>query len=316
MYLLPLLSFLLLPLSFVVAKEDPHAELVKLAAANKGVIPLDERVYNLLTSPKRTWSSSVQFTALDPKRRCSPCKEFNPSFNQVAKAWQKVPAEQRDTHFFASLDFDNGMAVFQKLGMQSAPIVHVYPAAEGPRKSPSGKTSPFTYDFSYGFEAGPLAESLSQHTPVPIPYKAPIDWGRWATVAAFGVIFAVTLRFIAPILQSRWTWAAGTVLTILIMTAGHMFTRIRGAPNSGPNGQWIAPGYQNQFGQETQVVAMTYGLLGSAILMLTVVTPYTSSPRRQRAQVYLWSFVIFIMYSVLVSLFRVKNRGYPFKLLL
>lgn len=180
-----------------------------------------------------------------------------------------------------------------------------------------------------GFEAGPLAESLSQHTPVPIPYKAPIDWGRWATVAAFGVIFAVTLRFIAPILQSRWTWAAGTVLTILIMTAGHMFTRIRGAPNSGPNGQWIAPGYQNQFGQETQVVAMTCtcpsnkrggtmlinvfldGLLGSAILMLTVVTPYTSSPRRQRAQVYLWSFVIFIMYSVLVSLFRVKNRGKP-----
>lgn len=111
------------------------------------------------------------------------------------------------------------------------------------------------------------------------------------------------------------------------MTAGHMFTRIRGAPNNGPNGQWIAQGYQNQFGQETQVVAMICsfpsvrcartalisllidGLLGSAILMLTIVTPYTSSPRRQRAQVYLWSFVIFIMYSVLVSLFRVKNRG-------
>ena len=74
MHLLPLLSFLLLPLSFVVAKEDPHAELVKLAAANNGVIPVDERVYNLLTSPKRTWSSAVQFTALDPRRRCTPCK--------------------------------------------------------------------------------------------------------------------------------------------------------------------------------------------------------------------------------------------------
>ena len=178
-----------------------------------------------------------------------------------------------------------------------------------------------------GFEAGPLAESLSQHTPVPIPYKAPIDWGRWLTVAAVGTLFAITLRFISPIMKSRWTWAAGTVVTILVMTAGHMFTRIRGAPNNGPNGQWIAAGYQNQFGQETQVVAMICtslrpsrgeiiltslfidGLLGSAVLMLTVVTPYTASPRRQRAQVYLWSFVIFIMYSVLVSLFRVKNRG-------
>lgn len=40
------------------------------------------------------------------------------------------------------------------------------------------------------------------------------------------------------------------------MTSGYMFTRIRGAPYTGPNGAWIAQGYQNQYGQEVQVVAM------------------------------------------------------------
>lgn len=43
--------------------------------------------------------------------------------------------------------------------------------------------------------------------------------------------------------------------------------------------------------------------------MLTVVTPYQTSPTRQRAQVYLWTAVIIIMFSILISFFRVKNRS-------
>lgn len=43
--------------------------------------------------------------------------------------------------------------------------------------------------------------------------------------------------------------------------------------------------------------------------MLTLVVPRQLSPSRQRMQVYLWTGVIFVMYSVLVSLFKEKNRG-------
>jgi len=318
MLLWHILALFAVPFCLAASKDASaiHDELVKLAKANNGVIKLDERTYDMLTSPKRTWSAAIQLTAMDARRRCTPCKEFDPSFREVGRSWSAVPAEHRDSHFFATLDFDNGMTVFQKLGIQSAPIVHVYPAADGPRKPANGKTAPSTYDFSFGFEAGPLAEQLSHHTPIPIPYTAPFDWSRWGGIGAIVLFTVATLRFVSPVLKSKWTWAIGTVLTSLVMTSGYMFTRIRGVPWSGGNGQWIAPGYQNQFGQETQVVAMIYGLLASAFLMLTVVTPYTRSPSRQKAQVYLWSIVIFIMYSVLLSLFRVKNKGYPFKLLL
>lgn len=107
-----------------------------------------------------------------------------------------------------------------------------------------------------GFEAAPLAEQLSHYTPVPIPYKPPFDWSRAATFVFMALAFVAALRFMAPILRSRWTWAVIVVLTSLVMTSGYMFVRIRGMPHSGPNGQWIAPGYQNMFGQEVQVVSM------------------------------------------------------------
>ncbi|KAJ8589594.1 hypothetical protein M405DRAFT_852110 [Rhizopogon salebrosus TDB-379] len=307
----PLLALLLLPFSLAV-KQSAHEQLVELAAAGNGLIKLNEKTFDLLTSPKRDWSASVHFTALSPQRRCAPCKEFDPSFTAVARAWATAPKEQRDQHFFATLDFDDGFAVFQKLGMNSAPAVHVYSPTEGPNAS----AKRFTYDFQHGFEPGPLAEQLSVHTPIPIPYKPPFDWSRWGSIASLVPIVTLVFRFIKPVLQSRWVWAAGTVLTSLIMTSGYMFTRIRGVPYVGPNGSWIAQGYQNQFGQEVQVVAMVYGVLAASFLMLIVVTPRQMSAGRQRTQVYLWTAVNFIVFNILVSLFRVKNPGYPFKLFL
>lgn len=107
-----------------------------------------------------------------------------------------------------------------------------------------------------GFEAGPLAEQLSHHTPVPIPFRAPIDWSKLGTVISLIPIVTLIFRFIRPVILNRWVWATGTILVSLVMTSGFMFTRIRGTPYVGQDGNWIAGGYQNQFGQEVQVVSM------------------------------------------------------------
>jgi oligosaccharyltransferase complex subunit gamma len=57
------------------------------------------------------------------------------------------------------------------------------------------------------------------------------------------------------------------------------------------------------------ILDSTDGLLSFAFLMLIVIIPYQSSPQRQRLQIYLWSVVIMLIYSVLVSLFTMKNGG-------
>ena len=58
---------------------------------------------------------------------------------------------------------------------------------------------------------------------------------------------------------------------------------------------------------------MTYvfldGTLSFSFLMLMLIVPYQTSPSRQRVQIYLWTGVIFLVFSVLISLFKVKNRG-------
>jgi oligosaccharyltransferase complex subunit gamma len=57
------------------SKKNPHAQLVELAAAAPGGnIQLDEHTFDLLTSSNRNWTAAVQFTALDPRRRCNPCR--------------------------------------------------------------------------------------------------------------------------------------------------------------------------------------------------------------------------------------------------
>lgn len=120
-------------------------------------------------------------------------------------------------------------------------------------------STPFvTTDFGLlnsGYEASTLAQAMSRYTPVTIPYRDPIDWARYGTYAAGLLAFAVLLRFIAPILQSRWTWAAISIGLSLIMTSGYMFVRIRGSPYAAQDGSWIAGGYQNQYGQEVSVIA-------------------------------------------------------------
>jgi len=129
----PILALLLLPLTLAsAALEADRDKLVKLAAAGNGVIKLDESTFNLLTHPKRTWSAAIQFTAMEKRRRCNPCRsvstansssrplispsrEFGPSWDIVAKAWTKTPAEHRNTHFFATIDFDTAQPVFQRV---------------------------------------------------------------------------------------------------------------------------------------------------------------------------------------------------------
>src|SRR5712672_2099107 len=53
--------------------------------------------------------------ALLAARTHSAHREFNPSWIAVAKAWSKVPSSKRDSHFFATVEFEGNPALFQKV---------------------------------------------------------------------------------------------------------------------------------------------------------------------------------------------------------
>ena len=65
--------------------------------------------------------------------------------------------------------------------------------------------------------------------------------------------------YLLPVFQNRNIWAAFSLIAILLFTSGHMFNHIRKVPYVGGDGRggiaYIAGGFSNQFGMETQIVA-------------------------------------------------------------
>lgn len=56
----------------------------------------------------------------------------------------------------------------------------------------------------------------------------------------------------------------------------------------------------------------TDGLLSFSTIALALKVPRMADPKRQQVAVLVWSSVILGMYSFLLSVFRIKNGGYPF----
>ena len=113
-----------------------------------------------------------------------------------------------------------------------------------------------------------------------------------------------------------------------------MFNRIRNTPYVTGNGRggisYFAGGFSNQFGIETQIVAamcksgsgnlyirltsVIDAVLSFAIIALALNVPRIKNPQTQQVAVIIWAAVMFGMYSFLMSVFRIKNGGYPFYL--
>lgn len=156
-----------------------------------------------------------------------------------------------------------------------------------------------------------------------------------AIVLAVGATVVTASRFLMPVITNRNVWASISLIVILLFTSGHMFNHIRKVPYVAGDGRgginYIAPGFQSQFGMETQIVAalctsfatpplshlltcIPDGLLSFCVISLTYKVPRVNDSRTQQVAVISFGALMFIVYSFLLSVFRIKNGGYPFSL--
>ncbi len=56
------------------------------------------------------------------------------------------------------------------------------------------------------------------------------------------------------------------------------------------------------------------GTLSFATIALALKVPRMADPKTQQLAVFVWGGVMLLMYSFLLSVFRIKNGGYPFHL--
>lgn len=116
------------------------------ASSPDGVIPLTSATYDEILSSDRDYGVTIILTALPAQYKCQPCHDFDPVFRAVTKSWTRVPRDDRDTHFFAQLDFQDGQAIYQRLSLASAPTIYYHPPLSGERKAENG--SPVNYDLN------------------------------------------------------------------------------------------------------------------------------------------------------------------------
>ncbi|KAF7587571.1 oligosaccharyl transferase subunit ost3/OST6 [Aspergillus hancockii] len=283
-------------------------------------IELDDSSYEDLTSKTRDYHVAVLLTATDARYGCVLCREFQPEWELIARSWNKGPQPDDLRLLFTTLDFSNGKATFQKLMLQTAPVLLVYPPTVGPFAKVDD--TPARFDFSGPISADQLYIWINRHLPEgpKPPLVRPINYMRLvsAVTILMGAVtlFTVLSPYVLPIIQNRNLWAAFSLIAILLFTSGHMFNHIRKVPYVAGDGKggisYFAGGFSNQFGMETQIIAAIYAILSFATIALAMKVPRIADSKAQQLAVLIWGTVLFGMYSFLLSVFRAKNGGYPF----
>ncbi|KAL2059058.1 hypothetical protein ABVK25_000350 [Lepraria finkii] len=320
-----LFNLALLPLLCIGAKGASGERFEEFHARSQSSAPLrlDDASYDQITAAPRNHSVVVLLTALEARFGCQLCRDFQPEWDLLGKSWAKGDRNGESRILLGTLDFAEGKETFRKLMLQTAPIMLLFPPTSGQNAKPDGQ--PIRFDFTAGPQS---AESvvgwITRHLPEgPKPaIQRPLNYFRIITITTtlLGIVtfISVAYPYILPVIQNRNLWAAISLIIILLFTSGHMFNHIRKVPYVAGDGKggisYFAGGFSNQFGMETQIVAAMYGTLSFATIALALKVPRISDPKKQQLAVFVWGGIVLGMYSFLLSVFRIKNGGYPFHL--
>jgi oligosaccharyltransferase complex subunit gamma len=111
------LPLLLLPFSALAAKKASSDRFVA-ARAKSFPVKLDDSKFSKLTAGPRDFGSAILLTALEAKFGCGACREFQPEWELLSKSWYKGDKGGESRTVFATLDFVDGKATFQSVGVR------------------------------------------------------------------------------------------------------------------------------------------------------------------------------------------------------
>ncbi|KAK9461330.1 uncharacterized protein V1516DRAFT_638141 [Lipomyces oligophaga] len=293
-----------------------------LAMSPDGLIRLNELTFDAVIGSPRDYAVAVLLTAEAPSMGCQLCRQFSPDYSLVAHSYHVDHPFSGDGLYIAVLDFKDGQKIFQRLQIKSAPNVWLYLPTEGPNASNAG--SPIIFDMQTLTDIPQnIIKFLETYVPeLEIIIHRPADYSKIGSIITGLAVAGIALRYmyplLRPIIESRTIWAGLSLIGILMFISGHMFNNIRHTPyvTGDRNGgiQYIAPAFSQQYGFETQIIAVLYAFLAFSAISLAIKVPRISDSTKQLLSVTTWVVIIWAMFSVLMFIFRIKNRGYPFSI--
>lgn len=291
-------------------------QLVDLSAKRPVIRLNGNKFRDYVRNSPRNYSIVVMFTALSAQRQCAICKQASEEYQIVANSY-RYSQQYSDNLFFAMVDFDEGPDVFQIMKLNSAPVFMHFPAKGKPKKLDSMDIQ------RVGFGADAIAKWIGERTEVNIRVFRPPNYT--GTIAMFA-LFCVTAVLVymrrnnLEFLYNKNAWGLIALVFVFSMTSGQMWNHIRGPPlvhkTQGGQVAYIHGSSQGQFVLETYLVMCLYAVITLGMVMMTDAADGKGDIGKKRmiAGVGVGLFALF--FSLILSIFKQKAGGYPYRFLL
>ncbi|KAF4791727.1 Tumor suppressor candidate 3 [Turdus rufiventris] len=203
-------------------------------SSRRSVIRMNgDKFRRFVKAPPRNYSVLVMFTALQPQRQCSVCRQANEEYQVLANSWRYSSAFSNKL-FFTIVDYDEGADVFQQLNMNSAPTFMHFPPKGKPKRAD-------TFDLQrIGFAAEQLAKWIADRTDVHIRVFRPPNYSGTIALALLVSLVGGLLylrRNNLEFIYNKTGWAMAALCVVFAMTSGQMWNHIRGPPYAHKNPQ-------------------------------------------------------------------------------
>ncbi|KAI1887619.1 hypothetical protein AGOR_G00192180 [Albula goreensis] len=323
----PVTSFLLILLLCVQSggsqkkKENMLAEKVEQMmewSSRRSVIRMNgDKFRRFVKAPPRNYSVIVMFTALQPQRQCSVCRQANEEYQVLANSWRYSSAFSNKL-FFTVVDYDEGADVFQQLNMNSAPTFMHFPPKGKPKRAD-------TFDLQrIGFASEQLAKWIADRTDVQIRVFRPPNYSGTIALALLVSLVGGLLylrRNNLEFIYNKTGWAMAALCVVFAMTSGQMWNHIRGPPYAHKNPQngqvsYIHGSSQAQFVAESHIILLLNAAITMGMVLLNEAATSKGDVGKRRILCLVGLGLVVFFFSFLLSIFRSKYHGYPYSFLI
>lgn len=320
-YLLPLIAFaLVMEATVTEATLDEQIQQIHELLERRPVIKLNADKFRRFIgsqSVPRNYSFIVMMTALSPQRSCHICRQAHEEFVITATSYKNSPNFNSKKLYFGSVDYDEGSDVFQSLNINSAPCF-LYFSEKGNFRKPDELNIQ-----RLGFGADVIARWVQEKTGMSVKIVRPPNMSFPIMMGLLGLTFVAILymsRNSLGMIFNRNIWALTAVSIVLLMTSGQMWNHIRGAPlmQRGRNqNNYIHGSSSGQFVIETYLVMLVNAGLAIGMVLMTdgLRSGIGTEGKRRKILARAGFFMVVFFFSLLLSIFRQKSYGYPYRLL-
>nr|XP_044997598.1 tumor suppressor candidate 3 isoform X5 [Jaculus jaculus] len=242
-----------------------------------------DKFRKFVKAPPRNYSMIVMFTALQPQRQCSVCRQANEEYQILANSWRYSSAFCNKL-FFGMVDYDEGTDVFQQLNMNSAPTFMHFPSKGRPKRAD-------TFDLQrIGFAAEQLAKWIADRTDVHIRVFRPPNYS--GTIA-----LALLVSLVGGLLYLR-----RNNLEFIYNKTGWAMVSL----------SYIHGSSQAQFVAESHIILVLNAAITMGMVLLNEAATSKGDVGKRRIICLVGLGLVVFFFSFLLSIFRSKYHGYPY----